>query len=117
LAAIPGSLSLTSLGLGIKCIVVAVGEYYNSQKTKSIEKRVAKSKRGGASQDTTEISVRWKVGPNPKENTIQTTSILNAFASTNSMQVYEMVETLDMSKSRITELETAIYTIKEALTN
>ena len=41
-----GILSLTSLGLGIKCVVAAVGDYYYNQKTQDIEKRAAKRKRG-----------------------------------------------------------------------
>jgi hypothetical protein len=97
---IPNILSLTSPGLGIECAVVAVGDYYYSHKIESIEKRSSKRKRGGASQDTKEISVIWKEDPDPKENSIQTTSILSSFVGTNSMSFYEMDETLDMSKSR-----------------
>jgi hypothetical protein len=71
--AIPGSLSLTSPGLGIECVVVVVGDYYYSHKTKSIEKRMTKKKRegSGASQDTSERNIKWKAGPDPKENAIQ----------------------------------------------
>jgi hypothetical protein len=112
LTTIPGSLSLTSPGLGIECAVVAVGEYYYSHKTKSIEKRVPKGKEEENPRHN-KRSVRWKEGPDPKENSIQTTSILNAFTGANSMSVYEMDETLDMSKSRITELETSMNTIRD----
>jgi hypothetical protein len=71
LAAIPGSFSLTSPGLGVECAVVVVGEYYYSHKTKSIEKRTAKRKRGGVSTDIVERNIKWKAGPDPKENVIQ----------------------------------------------
>jgi hypothetical protein len=46
LAVIPGNLSFTSLGLGIEGVVVVVGEYYYNHKTKAIEKRMTKRKRG-----------------------------------------------------------------------
>jgi hypothetical protein len=111
------SFSLTSPGLGVECAVVVVGEYYYSHKTKSIEKRDAKRKRGGAIQDTTERNIKWKAFPNPKDNVIQTTSILNDFVGANSMSVYEMAEALDIAKLIITELEDSIDTIKNTISD
>jgi len=102
LTTIPGIILFTSPGLGVECVFVAVGEYYYSHKTKSIEKRDSKRKKGEASQEKTKRSVRWKAGPNPKENSFQIASILRTFVGANSMSIYEMAKTLDMSKSRIT---------------
>jgi hypothetical protein len=44
--AIPGNLSFSSQVLNLDDVVVAVGEYYYSNKTKGIEKRKNKRKRG-----------------------------------------------------------------------
>jgi hypothetical protein len=94
LEAIPRIFSLTSPRLGCECVVFVVGEYYYSHKTKYIEKINAKRKRGAARLDTIERNIKWKVGPDPKENATQTTSILNDFSSANSMSVYEMSNAL-----------------------
>jgi hypothetical protein len=56
MASIPGSILVTSTGLGIEGAIVVVGEYYYSHKTKAIEKRTTKRKREGTdtSHGTTE---------------------------------------------------------------
>jgi hypothetical protein len=54
LASILGSFSITIPGLGVECVVVAVGEYYYRHKTKYPEKRTSKRKRGGVNIYTIE---------------------------------------------------------------
>jgi hypothetical protein len=45
LVAIPGSLSVTSVGLGFEGVVIVVGDYYYNHKMRAIEKREPKRKR------------------------------------------------------------------------
>jgi hypothetical protein len=77
-------------------VVVAVGEYYYNNKTKGIEKISNKRKEGRdkSSQGSSKRSIEWRVGPEPKDNAIQTASTLNAFAGENAMFVYELVACL-----------------------
>jgi hypothetical protein len=117
LESIPGSFSLTSPRLGVECVVVEMGEYHYSHKTKYIEKRVVKRKRGGVNIDMVEMNIKYKAIPKPKESYIQTTSILNDFVGANSMSVYEMDEALDVAKLRITELENVIGRVKNSISN
>ena len=46
LAPIPGNISYTSQELGLDDVVVNVGGYYYSHKTRAIERRINKIKRG-----------------------------------------------------------------------
>jgi hypothetical protein len=46
---------------------------------------------------------------------IQTTSTLNAFTGANVMSMYEVAEALDISRTRVVELEASMNTIKERL--
>jgi hypothetical protein len=46
-----------------------------------------------------------EAGPDPKENSIQTTSSLHAFVGENAMFVYDLVVTLDTTQAIIVELE------------
>jgi hypothetical protein len=107
LASIPGNISYTSQELGMDDVVVVVGEYYYNHKTRDIERRINKRKRGESTlkQESSERSIKWKVGKDPKENVIQTTSTLNAFVGANVMSVYEIGEALDVSRARVVELE------------
>jgi len=119
LAVIPGNLSFTYSGLGIECVVVVVGEYYYSHKTKAIDKRMTKRKRGGvgASQETSERIIKWMAGPNPKENAIHAASALSAFVGANVISYYEVAEALDMSKVGVDEIEVAMDTIRDNVAN
>jgi hypothetical protein len=67
----------------------------------------------GASHETSERNIKWKAGPDPKENAIQAASTLNAFVGANVMLVYEVAEALDMSKARVVELEVSMDTIRD----
>jgi hypothetical protein len=73
LESIPGSLSVTSAGLGFEGAVVIVGDYYYNHKMRSIEKITPKRKREkvDTSHETPERSIKWKAGPDPKDNAIQ----------------------------------------------
>jgi hypothetical protein len=69
---IPGDSSFSSQALNFEGIVVAIGDYYYDNKTRSIEKRSNKRKRG---EDTRSKSfarriLEWKAGPDPKENVV-----------------------------------------------
>jgi hypothetical protein len=107
LASILGILSLTSEGLRFEGVVVTVGYYYYNHKTRAIEKRAPKRKRGKieASQDVPERNIKWKVGPDAKDNALQVASVLSAFAGVNIVSVHEVTVALDDAKSRIAELE------------
>jgi hypothetical protein len=62
LATIPGNISYTSQELGLDEVVVVVGDYYYSKKTRDIERRTTKRKRGEVTlkQESTEMSIKWK---------------------------------------------------------
>jgi hypothetical protein len=70
LSSIPGSLLVTSAGLGFEGAVVVVGDYYYNHKTREIEKRMSKRKIGkvDVSHETPERNIKWKVGPDLKDN-------------------------------------------------
>jgi hypothetical protein len=96
-------------------VVVAVGEYYYSNKTKLIEKRSNKRKRGETDiiQGYSKRSIEWKAGPDPKYNSIQNYASLNAFVVEIVMYVYELVSTLDTLQVKVVELEEELRTQKE----
>jgi hypothetical protein len=60
-----------------------------------------------------ERNIKWKAGPDPKENVIHATSTLNVFTGENVMSVYEVAEALDMSKERVVELDVSMDTIRD----
>jgi hypothetical protein len=64
---------------------VVIGDYYYDDRTKSIEKRSNKRKRGESSKSISSMRrvVEWKARPNPKENVVQATSTLHAFVGLN----------------------------------
>jgi hypothetical protein len=66
---------------------------------------------------STKRTIEWRAGPYPKENAIQTSSSLNAFAGENSMSVYEIGCTaLDTSQAKIVELERVLNTQRDDIT-
>jgi hypothetical protein len=117
LASIPESLSVTYVGLGFEGEVIVVGDYYYNHNMRAIEKR--KTKRKGEKDDTShetfERNIKWKARPNPKDNVIQATLSLNSFVDVNIVLVYEFTGALDTTKSRVTELETTLDTIKDTM--
>jgi hypothetical protein len=80
--AITCNLSFSSHVLKLDDVVVVLGEYYYNDKTKEIEKRKRKMERGKMtlSQGSTKITVERRKGTYPKENGIQNTYSLHAFA-------------------------------------
>jgi hypothetical protein len=62
--------------------------------------RMTKRKREGTdtSHGKAERVIKWKAGPDPKDNAIQAASTLNAFAGENVMLVYEVAEALIYNK-------------------
>jgi hypothetical protein len=53
--------------------------------------------------------------PDPKENSIQNTSVPNLFVGENAMSIYEFTEESYMSRSRVVELVEAMGDIRESL--
>jgi hypothetical protein len=96
--------------LVLKVTIVVVGDYYYSHKTREIEKRTSKRKRGkvDVSQEAPERSIKWKVGLDLKDNAIQAASTLSAFSSVNIVSVHEVTGALDAAKSKINELEVTL---------
>jgi hypothetical protein len=107
LMAIPGNLTFSSQVLNLDDVVVVVGDYYYSHRTKGIEKRSHKRKRGDTTnnQSSTKRVIEWKAGPYPKENAIQVASVLHAFAGENAMFVYEVTTTLTLHKLKLLSLK------------
>jgi hypothetical protein len=99
LNAIPGDSTSSSQIMSFEGTVVAIGDYYYDDRTKSIEKRSNKRKRGEStkSRSSTGRVVEWKVGPDPEENVVQATSSLHAFAGLNASYVLEVTNTLGTS--------------------
>jgi hypothetical protein len=85
ISTILGYSSLSSQALNFESFVVAIGEYYFDNRTRSIEKISTKSKiiEDMRSKLYVGMVVEWKVGIDPKENVVQATSSLNAFAGIN----------------------------------
>ena len=57
----------------------------------------------------------WKEGIEVKDNKIQVALTLSAFVGVNIISVHEVAKSLDTTKYRITELETTLETIKDAM--
>jgi len=98
---IPQDSSLSSQALNFEGYVVAIGDYYLENRTKSIENRSVKIKRG---EDTKSKSyagriLEWKVGPNPEENVVQAALALNTFTGLNASSVLEVTNALNISRS------------------
>lgn len=110
-----GNIYLSSQVLNFHDVVVAIGKYYYSEKTKGIEKRSSKRKRGDTtiSHPSTNRIIEWKAGPDPKENAIQIASALHAFAGENVMSVYHLATALDTTQVRIVEFENTMNTQKD----
>jgi hypothetical protein len=79
--AIPGNSTFSTEVLNFDGVVVVVGDYYYNDKTRSIEKRSNKRKRGESTNTQSSIGrvIEWKAGPDPEDNAIQETSTLHAF--------------------------------------
>jgi hypothetical protein len=91
-----GNTTFSSQILSFEGVVVVVGDYYYDDRTKSIEKRSNKRKRGEStkSRSSTGRVVEWKVGPDPEENVVQATSSLHAFAGLNASSILEVTNAL-----------------------
>jgi hypothetical protein len=101
ISSIPGDSSLSSQALNFEGSVVAIGDYYFDNRTRSIEKRSMKRKRG---EDTKSKSyagriLEWKVGPDPEENMVQAASTLNTFAGLNASSVLEVTNALNIARN------------------
>jgi hypothetical protein len=72
LNSIPGFCTFSSQIMSFKGTVVAIGDYYYDDRTKSIEKRSNKRKRGESTNSISSTGrvVEWKFGPNPEENVV-----------------------------------------------
>jgi hypothetical protein len=117
--AIPSDSSLSSQALNFEGTVVAIKDYYYDDRTKSIEKRSNKRKRGESTKSRSYVGrvVEWKVGPDPEENVVQEASALHAFTGMNASSILEVTNSLSMTKTRITELETKLKNVKDKLTS
>jgi hypothetical protein len=73
ISSIPGDSSLSSQALNFEGSVVTIGDYYFDNRTRSIEKRSTKIKRGEDSKSKSHAGriLEWKVSPDPKENIVQ----------------------------------------------
>jgi hypothetical protein len=109
---IPGNSYYSSQVLELEEVVVEVGEYYYINKIRGIEKISKKRKRGetNLSQGSSNRSIEWKVGLDPKDNAMQISSSPNAFTVENAMSVYELVVALDTSQVGVVELEEVLRT-------
>jgi len=58
---------------------------------------------------------KWKARPNQKDNALQEASTLSDFASENIVSVHEVIEALDVEKSKIFKFEATLENIKEAM--
>jgi len=67
ISSIPGDSSLSSQALNFEGSVVAIGDYYFDNRTRSIEKRSVKRKRGEDSNSKSHVEriLEWKVSPDP----------------------------------------------------
>jgi hypothetical protein len=68
LTVIPGNSTYSSQILSFDGAIMAIGDYYYDDRTKSIEKRLNKRKRGDFAKLRSSIGrfVEWKVGLDPK---------------------------------------------------
>ena len=82
-----------------------------------IEKRTPNSKweKADTSHETPKTSIKWKEGIDLKNNKIQVALTLSAFVGVNIISVHEVAKALDTTKCRITEFETTLETIKDAM--
>jgi len=73
LTVIPGNSTFSSQILSFEGVVVVVGDWYYDDRTKSIERRSNKIKRGDSFKpiSSTRRIVEWKAWPNHEENAIQ----------------------------------------------
>jgi hypothetical protein len=103
--AIPGNSTFSSQVLNLDDVVVSIGEYYYSKKSKWIEKRSTKREETIVIQSSTKRVIEWETGPDPKENVIHIASALHAFAGVNAMSIFDVAMTVDTAQAKITELE------------
>jgi len=91
----------SSQALNFEGSVLAIGDYYFDRKVRSIEKISSKRKRGEEARLNSSIGrvLKWKVGPDPKENAFQAASTLNAFVGLNSSFFLEVTNSLRMARN------------------
>jgi len=114
-----GDSSFFSQDLNFEGTIVAIEDYYYYDRTKSIEKRSHKRKRGESTKSRSFVGrvVEWKVGLDPEENVVQEAFALLDFAGLNASSILEVTSALSTSKTRITEVETKIKNVKDELTS
>jgi hypothetical protein len=102
----------------LRGFVVAFGDYYFDNMTRSIDKRLAKRKRGEYTRSKSSIErvSEWKVGPDPEEKIVQVAFTLNTFAGPNASSVLEVTNSIKIFKNKLFELEMELKYIKENLT-
>jgi hypothetical protein len=115
ISSIPWDSSLSSQALNFEGPVVSIGDYYFENRTRSIEKRSAKRKRGEDSKSKSHAGriLEWKVRPDPEENTVQAASVLNSFAGLNASSFLEVTNALNISRTRVIEMETELKDVKD----
>jgi len=113
--AIPSNLTFSSQVLNLDDVVVIVGDYYYNHRTKGIEKRSHKRKRGDttSSQSSTKRVIEWKAGSYPEENVIQVAFMLHVFAGSNAMSIYKVTTALSTARAKTVELEKELKTKKD----
>jgi hypothetical protein len=97
---------------------VSIVDYYYDGRTKSIEKRSNKRKRGESakSRSSTGKVLEWKVGLDLEENFFQAAYSLHEFSILNSSYVLEVTNGLSTTRNRITKLEAELKIVKDNLT-
>jgi hypothetical protein len=115
ISSIPGDSSLSSQALNFRRICSSIGDYYFDNKTRSIEKRSSKRKRGEDSKSKSHAGriLEWKVGPDPEENAVQAASTLNTFAGLNASSVLEVTNALNTARTWVTELEIELKDVRD----
>jgi len=112
---IPRDSSRSSQSLNFEGSIVAIGDYYFDNKTRSIENISKKIKRGEESKSKShaERILEWKVGPNLEENTVQATATLNAFVGLNASFVVEVNNSLNIARTQVIELKIELKDVKD----
>jgi hypothetical protein len=114
ISSIPGDSSLSSQALNFEGYLVAIGDYYFNNRTRSIEKRSMKRKRGEESNSNSHEGriLKWKVCPDPKENIVQVASMLNTFTGLNASSILEVTNSMNIFRTLVIELETKLKDVK-----
>jgi hypothetical protein len=115
ISSIPRDSFLSSQSLNFEGSVAIIGDYDFDKRTRSIEKRSTKRKRGEDFKSKSHVGriLEWKVGPDPEENAVQEASVLNTFAGLNASSVLEVTNSLNISRTRVIEMETELKDVKD----